>query len=109
MEDSFHCNLAILATRDDSFVKSVVVYDTRFGNTEEVAKGIAKVLMADINKASEATISGLKGYDALVFSSPRGSAFSSETVLHDLVIMIGFSIAVIIVRIGIFAQFGREK
>lgn len=64
-------------------MKSVVVYDTRFGNTEKVAKGIAKALMADISKAPEATVSELKGYDTLVFGSPT-HAWNMSDGMKDL-------------------------
>jgi flavodoxin I len=77
-EDIFHYSPVLIAIQGDPFMKSVVVYDTRFGNTEEVAKGIAKALMADIIKASEVTISELKSYDTLVFGSPTHGGNMSD-------------------------------
>ena len=51
-------------------MKAIVVYDTKFGNTEQVAKGIAKVLSADLIKATEIDPAKLKAYDTFVFGSP---------------------------------------
>jgi len=51
-------------------MNAIVVYDTKFGNTEQVAKGIAKVLNADIIKVSEVEPSKLKAYDIFAFGSP---------------------------------------
>lgn len=51
-------------------MKAIVIYDTKFGNTENVAKGIAKVLSADIIKASDFDVSKLKEYDVFAFGSP---------------------------------------
>lgn len=51
-------------------MKAIVVYDTQFGNTEQVAKGIAKVLNADIIKVTDLEASKLKAYDRFAFGCP---------------------------------------
>lgn len=51
-------------------MKAVVVYDTKFGNTEQVAKGIAKILNADTIKVSNIEPSSLKVYDLFAFGCP---------------------------------------
>ena len=51
-------------------MKAVVVYDTKFGNTEQVAKGIAQVLNADIIQVSDLEASKLKTYDRFAFGCP---------------------------------------
>ena len=51
-------------------MKAIVIYDTKFGNTEQVAKGIAKVLMAEVIKVSEVNPAQLKAYDIFAFGSP---------------------------------------
>ncbi|MFX1566096.1 MAG: flavodoxin family protein [Promethearchaeota archaeon] len=51
-------------------MKAVVVYDTQFGNTEQVARGIAKVINADTIKVSEVEVSKLKPYDLFAFGCP---------------------------------------
>ncbi len=51
-------------------MKALVIYDTKFGNTEKVANGIAEVLKAEAIKASDVEVSTLKEYDVIVFGSP---------------------------------------
>ncbi|MFX1319992.1 MAG: flavodoxin family protein, partial [Promethearchaeota archaeon] len=51
-------------------MKAVVVYDTQFGNTEQVAKGIAKALNADIIKVTNLEAPKLKAYDRFAFGCP---------------------------------------
>jgi flavodoxin len=51
-------------------MKAIVVYDTKFGNTEKVAKTIAKILSADIFRVGEVDISKLMEYDVFVAGSP---------------------------------------
>ena len=51
-------------------MKAIVVYDSKFGNTEKVAKGISKVLSADIFHVTEVDVSKLKVYDVFVIGSP---------------------------------------
>ncbi len=55
--------------------KVVVVYDTRFGNTEKVAKALAggmkgKTIKVDLVKADEADTAKLADYDLLAFGAP---------------------------------------
>ncbi len=47
--------------------------------------------------------------DALTSIFLRGAAITSEKVLLDLVIMIGFCVVIILAGITVFAKFGREK
>ncbi|MHA2073475.1 MAG: ABC transporter permease [Candidatus Hodarchaeales archaeon] len=47
--------------------------------------------------------------DALTSILLRGAAITSETVIYDLLVLIVYCIVVIIVGIGIFSKFGREK
>lgn len=51
-------------------MKAVVVYDTKFGNTEQVAKGIAKVLNGDIIIVTNVDFTKLKDYDIFAFGCP---------------------------------------
>jgi flavodoxin len=52
-------------------MKTRIIYDSGFGNTEKVAQAIGKGLKAaQIVKASEATISNIKGLDLLIVGSP---------------------------------------
>lgn len=47
--------------------------------------------------------------DALTSMLLRGAAITSEIVIYDFLILVGYSIVVVILGIGIFAKFGREK
>jgi flavodoxin len=51
-------------------MKAVVIYDTKFGNTKEVAEGIAKVLNADVINVSAIDSSKLREYDIFAFGCP---------------------------------------
>jgi flavodoxin len=51
-------------------MKAVVVYDTKFGNTEQVAKGIAQVLSGNAIRVTDVDPLKLKVYDVFAFGSP---------------------------------------
>lgn len=51
-------------------MNAIVIFDTKFGNTEKVAKGIAEVLNTKAVKASEIELSSLEEYDLVVVGSP---------------------------------------
>lgn len=51
-------------------MKAIVVYDTRFGNTKQVAEGIAEILNAEVINVSAIDSSTLKEYDVFVFGCP---------------------------------------
>ena len=51
-------------------MKVIVIYDTKFGNTEKVAKSIAKILSADVYRVTDVDISKLKEYDVFAVGSP---------------------------------------
>lgn len=47
--------------------------------------------------------------DALTSILLRGAAITSETVIYDFLVLIVYCITVVVVGIGIFSKFGREK
>jgi flavodoxin len=51
-------------------MKAIVVYDTKFGNTKQVAEGIAEVLNAEIINVSAIDPSQIKEYDVFAFGCP---------------------------------------
>ncbi len=51
-------------------MKAVVIYDSQFGNTEKVAKAIAKVLDGEAIKVSDVDVSKLEDYDVFAVGSP---------------------------------------
>lgn len=58
-------------------MKALVVYDTFFGNTEQIARTIAEALGAEAVKADSVTSEQLAGLDLLVVGSPT-RAFSAS-------------------------------
>jgi flavodoxin len=51
-------------------MKIIVIYDTKFGNTKKVAKGIGKILSADVYRVTDVDISKLKEYEVFAVGSP---------------------------------------
>jgi flavodoxin len=51
-------------------MKALVIYESMYGNTKEIATAIATALDADILKADQATPENLSGIDLLVIGSP---------------------------------------
>jgi flavodoxin len=51
-------------------VKTLVIYDSIFGNTEKVAQAIAVVLQATATSVSQVTDEQVRGLDVLVVGSP---------------------------------------
>jgi len=61
-------------------MKALVVYDTFFGNTEEIARAVAAELGAEAIKVDGAGPNSLAGLDLLVVGSPtRGFSASPNT------------------------------
>ena len=51
-------------------MKVIVIYDTKFGNTEKIAMDIAKMLNADVYRVTDVDILKLKEYDVFAVGSP---------------------------------------
>ena len=65
--------------------KAIIVYDSRFGNTEKVAQSLAKGLetggiSTDLFRASDDLVSKLQEYDALLVGCPTHAWRSSKLV-----------------------------
>lgn len=67
-------------------MKTVVVYDSVFGNTEKVAKEIGSVLASagetEVVRVSDARLEQLKGLDLLIVGSPT-RAFQATKAMKD--------------------------
>ncbi len=61
-------------------MKKLLVYDSYFGNTKQVAQGIANNLAAKIIKASNVKISDLDKIEMLIIGSPTRGGRASEEV-----------------------------
>jgi len=64
-------------------MKAVVVYDTVYGNTEQVAQGIAKHLSAKAIKVTAVDAAELKAEDIVVFGCPT-HAWNMSTEMKKL-------------------------
>lgn len=51
-------------------MKALVVYDSVFGNTEQVAQAMGEALQADVRRAGEVEAADLVGLDVLLVGSP---------------------------------------
>jgi flavodoxin len=63
-------------------MKSLVIYDSQYGNTEKIAKAIAKGLgkETEITVVSELNLEKLKGVDLLVVGSPTHGGRPTEGI-----------------------------
>lgn len=63
-------------------MKTIVIYDTQFGNTEEVAKAVAGALGGDvkIQKVKDANPADLSDYDLIVIGSPTQGGRQTMTM-----------------------------
>ena len=51
-------------------MNGIVIYDTKFGNTQKVAEAIAQHLKAEVMNAANVEVSSLQNYDFMVFGCP---------------------------------------
>jgi len=61
-------------------MKTLVIYDSVFGNTEKIAKAIAKGVNADLLQVDSCTIEKIKGFDYLVLGSPTRAFKPTEKI-----------------------------
>ncbi len=67
-------------------MKSLIVYDSTYGNTEKIARAIGAALTGDVKvqKAGEVNIAELASYDLLVIGSPTYGGRPMPTVADFL-------------------------
>jgi flavodoxin len=67
-------------------VKSLIVYDSTYGNTEKIARAIGAALTGDVKvqKAGEVNAAELASYDLLVIGSPTYGGRPMPTVADFL-------------------------
>ncbi len=61
-------------------MKALVVYDTKYGNTEKVAAAIAEVLTSDALHVDDISTVDLFDYGLLIIGSPTHGGFPSEGI-----------------------------
>jgi flavodoxin len=64
-------------------MKAVVVYDSKYGNTEKIARMIGESIGAQVRLAGEMQPVDLKEFDLLIVGSPTHDGFPSEEI-HNL-------------------------
>jgi flavodoxin len=64
-------------------MKTLIVYDSKFGNTQIVAQALAETFNCPAHLAGEVNPGDLTAYDLLIFGSPTHGGFPSEAV-HQL-------------------------
>ena len=67
-------------------MKTLLVYDSQFGNTEQVAKAIGAAIDADVRtlRAASANPADLKGIDLLIVGSPTQGGSSTPAMREFL-------------------------
>lgn len=65
-------------------MKSLVIYETYFGNTEKIAQAVAKTLGAELIEAVDAKAAQLSGVELLVAASPTRAFRPGEKITKFL-------------------------
>jgi flavodoxin I len=65
-------------------MKSLVIYDTLYGNTEQVAKAIANGIGGEVHKINEIDPANLKGFDLLIIGAPTQGGRTTKAMLEFL-------------------------
>lgn len=64
-------------------MKAIVVYDSKYGNTEKIAREIGESIGAQVRLAGETQPADLNEFDLLIIGSPTHGGFPSEGI-HNL-------------------------
>jgi flavodoxin I len=59
-------------------VRVLVVYDTTYGNTEQIARAIGEAVAAQVIQVDEVNPEDLKDYDLVIFGSPTHGGWYTE-------------------------------
>ena len=64
-------------------MKAVVIYDSKYGNTEKIARAISESIGAQVRLAGGVQPADLNEFDLLIIGSPTHGGFPSEGI-HNL-------------------------
>lgn len=64
-------------------MKAVVIYDSKYGNTEKIARAISESIGAQVRLVGGAQPADLNEFDLLIIGSPTHGGFPSEGI-HNL-------------------------
>jgi flavodoxin I len=68
--------------KEVAFMKAIVIYDSLYGNTEQIAKAIGGGIEGEVRviRAAEADAAGLSSYDLVIIGSPtQGGRYTAPT------------------------------
>ena len=69
----------------------LVIYDSKYGHTEQIARAVAEAAGAELLHISDAQLDSLQEYDLVVVGSPTHGGWPTEAV-KDLLTSPGFKI-----------------
>ena len=61
-------------------VKSLVVYDSTYGNTERIAQAIGRAIGSQVFLVGKMTPADLQGFDLVIIGSPTHGGFPTEEI-----------------------------
>ena len=64
-------------------MKALVIYDSKYGNTEKIAQAICEVINGQLSHVDEVNSVDLKGFDLVFVGSPTHGGFPTEGI-HSL-------------------------
>ena len=61
-------------------MKVLVVYDSKYGNTEKVARAIGEAVGAQVHAVGDLNLADINGFDLLILGSPTHGGFPTEGI-----------------------------
>ena len=61
-------------------MKALVIYDSKYGNTEKIARSIGDAINTQLLQVGDVNPADLKGYDLLIVGSPTHGGFPTEAI-----------------------------
>lgn len=61
-------------------MKTLVIYDSKYGNTERIAQAVGEAIGGQVLRVSEVNPADLKGFDLLIIGSPTHGGFPAEGI-----------------------------
>ena len=61
-------------------MKTWVIYDSQYGNTEKVARAIGEAVAGQVCRVGEVKLADLKGFDLVILGSPTHGGWFTEGV-----------------------------
>ena len=61
-------------------MRTLVIYDSTYGNTEKVAQAIGQAIAAEVRRVGQVSPSDLKGFDLVIIGSPTMGGRPTEAI-----------------------------